>query len=110
MSSYRIDTDATARVAKVPAGTLNVWIQRRLLPGVQVGPRGRPRTFGLDDVMHIATMAALVRAGISSPLASEAAAFARPRWHDLKSTLVIGPSEDSRLRGGAYTYYVLSGD
>jgi hypothetical protein len=98
----RVDTATAARAAKVSVGTLNVWIQRDLLPGIEVGVRGRARSFTIDDVRHIAIMAALVRAGIASPLASRAAALARTvgRWNEPHCTLVIGPSaNDPRLSG-----------
>jgi hypothetical protein len=68
-----MDTQAVAEAAGVGVGTLNVWIQRRLIPGVTVGSRGRvsqPRDFDLDTAVHIAIMSELIRVGLTAPAAS----------------------------------------
>ncbi|MFL5268834.1 MAG: MerR family transcriptional regulator [Stellaceae bacterium] len=108
----QVDADAAARAAGVPVGTINVWIQRRLLPGVEVGSRGKSRSFSVDDVLHLAVMAALVRIGIASPLASAAAELCRRdnNWRKLNAVLTIGPSDDTRLGGPVYEQYVVSGE
>src|SRR6476646_6972307 len=93
----RIDTDAVSRFAKIEPGTLNVWIQRHLLPGVSVRSSGQRRSFTLDDAMHIAIMAHLVRLGLASPIASAAAAKAREEWRKPNAILSIAPTEEQGL-------------
>ena len=108
----RINTDAATRAAGLTPGTLNVWIQRRLLPGVSVGASGKRRFFNFDDVMHICIMSALVRLGIASPIASVAAKKAREEnaWSKPNAVLTLAPAEEKGLSGDYYDIYVLSGE
>jgi hypothetical protein len=82
-----------------------------LLPGVSVNASGKRRIFDEDDVIHVAVMAQLVRLGLASPIASEAAAFARGRWNEPNAMLAIGPAEEEdRLSAAELQYYVYSSE
>ena len=65
-----MDARAIAELAGVGVGTLNVWVQRGLIPGMSTGARGRQREF--DDVAatNVLLIATLVRLGWTAPLAS----------------------------------------
>jgi hypothetical protein len=64
-----MDARAVAEVADIEVGTLNVWVQRGLIPGMTIGARGRQRDFDLDTATHILIMAKLVRLGFGAPFA-----------------------------------------
>jgi hypothetical protein len=106
----RINADTTARAAGISVGTLNVWIQRRLVPDVSVSASGKRRVFSIDDVMFISIMAALVRLGMASPLASEHAKCAREHLHEPNAVLTIAASEEKGLSGVHWDSHCLSGD
>jgi hypothetical protein len=86
-----IDAAAVARITGVPIGTLNVWIQRGLVPGISVGTKGLAREFDLDTVLHIAVTVALVQLGYGAPFASMAAAESRNGFERTGAKLIIGP-------------------
>jgi hypothetical protein len=65
-----MDAKAVAQAAGVAVGTLNVWVQRDLIPGMQPGARGRLRDFDVKTATHIAIMAELARLGIGAPTAA----------------------------------------
>ena len=65
-----MDARAVCQVAGIEVGTLNVWVQRGLIPGMNVGARGRQRNFALETATHILIMAELVRLGFGAPAAS----------------------------------------
>jgi hypothetical protein len=107
------NADTAARAGGIEVGTLNVWIQRRLLPGVAVGASGKRRKFTLDDVMHVVVMAKLVQLGLASPIASAAAAMAREEWNKPAAVLTIAPAADKRLGDRDtffYDIHALSGE
>jgi len=64
-----MDARAVAEIADIEVGTLNVWVQRGLIPGMTIGARGRQRDFDLDTATHILIMAQLVRLGFGAPFA-----------------------------------------
>jgi hypothetical protein len=86
-----IDASAVQRITGVPVGTLNVWINRQLVPGVSGPARGKARFFDLDAVLHISAMAALVRLGYPAPFAAMAAMLARGRFDRPGAKLIVGP-------------------
>ena len=65
-----MDAQAVAAAAGVAVGTLNVWIQRGLIPGMTIGSRGRQRNFDLKTAVGIGIIGELVRFGFDAPLAS----------------------------------------
>jgi hypothetical protein len=97
-SATGIDAAAVTRIAGVAVGTLNVWINRNLIPGVTVGAQGRARFFDLETVLHIAIMVALVQLGYAAPFASRGAYLARDGSERLGAKLIIGPPR--KLPGG----------
>jgi hypothetical protein len=87
-----IDTGAVQRITGVPATTLNVWISRQLIPGVEGSTQGKTRFFNLDLVTHIAITAALVKLGYGAAFSSMAASEARAKGVDRPGArLIIGP-------------------
>src|SRR6266566_9686017 len=68
-----VDSRTVAKITGVPATTINVWINRALIPGVVVGQKGVIRQFDANLVTHLAIMAAFIRIGQGAPLASAAA-------------------------------------
>jgi DNA-binding transcriptional MerR regulator len=92
-----VNAAAVTRITGVPIGTLNVWVQRGLIPGLNIGTRGVSREFTLDRVLHIAALAALVQQGHGAPFASIAAVLAHGRFERPGAKLIIGPP-----RRGAY--------
>jgi len=89
MPKPRIDARALARIAGVGVGTLNVWIARDLVPGVDTGTQGRARLFDLDSAIHIAIMTALVRQGYAAPGASDVAFSLRQGGWDRRGKVLI---------------------
>jgi MerR-like DNA binding protein len=65
-----MDAKAVAEAAGVAVGTLNVWIQRGLIPGMTIGSRGRQRNFDLKTAVGIGIIGELVRFGFDAPFAS----------------------------------------
>src|SRR5256885_14711188 len=66
-----MDARAVAEAAGVGVGTLNVWVQRGLIPGMKTGASGRQRDFDLDTATYIAIVSELViRMGITARTAS----------------------------------------
>src|SRR5262245_60570776 len=68
-----MDARAVSEATGIGVGTLNVWIQRSLIPGMDIGARGRQREFDLDTATHILVMAELVKLGFGAPFASQIA-------------------------------------
>jgi hypothetical protein len=95
-SVMAIGVSDISRVTGTPVPTLNVWIQRGLIPWIEVGQQGKARSFTLDDVFHVACMAQLVSLGYAAPFASEVAAAFRRRFQEPAATLVIAPPTDTR--------------
>ena len=58
-----MDAQAVAAAAGVAVGTLNVWIQRGLIPGMTIGSRGRQRNFDLTTAVGIGIIGELVELG-----------------------------------------------
>jgi hypothetical protein len=90
-----VDARTAMQIAGVPVSTINVWINRGIIPGVGVGSQGRARSFDIDLVVHIAIMGVLVRLGYGAPFASWTAVNVI-RQRDLSEPallLVIGPSD-----------------
>src|SRR5215469_16719857 len=65
-----MDARTVAQIAGIEVGTLNVWVQRNLIPGMTIGARGRQRHFDLDTATRILIIAELVRFGFGAPQAS----------------------------------------
>jgi hypothetical protein len=72
-----VDSRALSRATGVQAGTLNAWVQRGYVPGMDVEVSGRRRDFDVDTATHIAVMAELMQLGFGAPVASWAAHSAR---------------------------------
>jgi hypothetical protein len=66
-----MDARAVAQISGIEVGTLNVWVQRGIIPGMSVGARGRQRDFDLKTATHILIVSELVRLGLGAPAASE---------------------------------------
>jgi hypothetical protein len=87
-----IDAAAAERITGVKVGTINVWIQRNLVPGMSVGTQGIAREFSVDDVLHIALMGILGGLQFAAPLAEIISEYALGRSADVPGArLVIGP-------------------
>jgi hypothetical protein len=65
-----MDARTVAELARIGVGTLNVWVQRGLIPGMSTGARGRQREFDDSIAIDVLIIAELVRLGWSAPLAS----------------------------------------
>jgi hypothetical protein len=65
-----MDARAVAQISGIEVGTLNVWVQRGLVPGMSIGARGRQRNFDLKTATSILIMAELGRLGFGAPMAS----------------------------------------
>ena len=65
-----MDARAVAEAAGIPVGTLNVWVQRGLIPGMKVGSQGRQRDFDLNTAIGIGIVGEFVRFGFDAPVAS----------------------------------------
>src|SRR6266576_2625685 len=87
------DAAAVMRITGVAVGTLNVWINRNLIPGMTVGTQGRARLFDLHTVIHVAIVVALVRLGHAAPFAAQAASLAQGRSERLGAKLIVGPPD-----------------
>ena len=48
-----MDARAVAEIAEIEVGTLNVWVQRGIIPGMSVGTRGRQRDIDLETAIFI---------------------------------------------------------
>jgi hypothetical protein len=72
-----VDSRALSRATGVQAGTLNAWIQRGYVPGMDVEVSGRRRDFDVDTATHIAVMAELMQLGFGAAFAAVSAISAR---------------------------------
>lgn len=72
-----MDARAVAEIAEIEVGTLNVWVQRGIIPGMSVGTRGRQRDIDLETAIFILVMAELVKIGFGAPAASQVAMYWR---------------------------------
>src|SRR5580704_10977643 len=92
----RLDLDArsVAKAARVGIGTLNVWVQRGLIPGMVTGARGRQRDFDLDTATNVALIAELVRLGLAVAAASMHVRYAIRRRHH-KRLMLFSPTSAS---------------
>ena len=86
-----IDAAAVQRIAGVPHMALNVWINRRLIPGVAPTDPGKARLFNLATTLHIATTAALTRLGFGPAFAAMAAAEAQNGHDRPGAKIIVGP-------------------
>jgi hypothetical protein len=87
-----IDAAAVARISGVQVGTINVWIQRNLVPGMSVGTQGSAREFGVDAVLHIALMGVLGGLQFAAPLSAMITDYVLEQSADQRGArLVIGP-------------------
>src|ERR1044071_6876094 len=89
-----MDSRAIADATGVGVGTPNMWVQRELIPGVEIGARGRQREFDLDTATHILIMAELVKLGFGAGYAS---AIAGQRKNH-KRLLIVEAAEEVRRR------------
>jgi hypothetical protein len=85
-----INAAAASRITGIQVSTANMWIQRGLVPGMEVGTQGVERLFDIDTVLHLSVMGALGRLGIAAPLAAIGAAEAR-NGYDPGARLIVGP-------------------
>jgi hypothetical protein len=74
-----MDARSVCATAGIAVTTLNVWIQRGVIPGWTVTGRGRERDFDFETALRIAITSELVRLGIS---AKTAGMFVFPRNPD----------------------------
>ena len=89
-----IDTRAISEVTGVQTGTLNTWIQRGFVPGMDVEVSGRRREFDLETATHVGIMTEMVKLGFSASFGS-LIAQQRGRY----SGLLIGEAiEEARRR------------
>jgi len=86
-----MDARTVAQIAGIEVGTLNVWVQRNLIPGMTIGARGRQRHFDLDTATRVLIIAELVRFGLGAPQASF---IAKTALH-VGRLLIVKYSEDS---------------
>jgi hypothetical protein len=68
-----VNSRALSRVTGVQAGTLNAWVQRGYVPGMEVEVSGRQRDFDVDTATHIAVMAEMMQLGFGAQIAAAAA-------------------------------------
>jgi hypothetical protein len=71
-----VNSRALSRVTGVQAGTLNAWVQRGYVPGMEVEVSGRQRDFDVDTATHIAVMAEMMQLGFGAQIAAVAATSA----------------------------------
>ena len=71
-----MDARSVCAAARIAVPTLNVWIQRGVIPGWTVTGSGRQRDFDFETALRIAITSELVRLGIS---AKTAGMFVFPR-------------------------------
>ena len=91
-----MDTRAISEVTGVQTGTLNTWIQRGFVPGMDVEVSGRRREFDLETATHVGIMTEMVKLGFSASFGS-LIAQQRRRY----SGLLIGEAiEEARRRLG----------
>jgi hypothetical protein len=91
-----MDTRAISEVTGVQTGTLNTWIQRGFVPGMDVEVSGRRREFDLETATHVGIMTEMVKLGFSASFGS-LIAQQRGRY----SGLLIGEAiEEARRRLG----------
>jgi DNA-binding transcriptional MerR regulator len=92
-----MDAQTLASTAGVALGTLNMWVQRGIIPGEKVG-RGRRRDFSLDTAINVRLIAELTRLGLG---AAAAAAIARGRRQSRRLALFtrLAPLLGGDLRG-----------
>src|SRR5258708_40110160 len=89
-----MDARAISEATGVGVGTLNMWIQRGLVPGMMIGARGRQREFDLDTATHILVMVEMVKLGFGATFASE---IAKQRaQHNL--LLIVEAAAEARRR------------
>jgi hypothetical protein len=80
-----MDARTIARITGIPLGTLNVWSQRGLLPGLQTGVRGKRRDIDVPTATRIAILGEMLRLRVPVEYASRVAATmplaaAQVRW------------------------------
>jgi hypothetical protein len=68
-----MDSRTLSKATGVPAGTLNAWIQRGYVLGMDVEVSGKRRDFGVGQAIQLGIMAELTRSGIGAPLAATCA-------------------------------------
>jgi len=82
-----MDARAVAAAAGIEVTTLDVWVHRGRVPGMEVGVRGRQRDFDLQTATGVLLLAELVRFGLGVAMASQIiretrklSASAPPKW------------------------------
>lgn len=90
-----MDARAVAAAADLGGNTLNVWVARGLVPGMQIGARGLRRDFTLEVGTGIIIMAELTKFGLSANVASEICKEALGRQS--KRLLIVRPPSPSKL-------------
>jgi hypothetical protein len=69
-----MDARTVAEIARVKMGTLNQWIARGLIAGMEVRTSGKRRDFDLITAIRIAIFAEMMRLGVPPDLAAIAIA------------------------------------
>jgi hypothetical protein len=89
-----VDARTLEAIIGVPGSTVNVWINRRIIPGVAIGPKGRARRYKASLVFHLAIMSALARLGYDGWYTSSIAIQAHMRSDARKPgiKLIIEPA------------------
>src|SRR5947207_3249942 len=64
-----MDAQTLASTAGIALGTLNIWVQRGIIPGEKVG-RGRRRDFDRETTIRVALIAEMVGIGLAVTTAS----------------------------------------
>jgi hypothetical protein len=99
-SRGEIDAATMAACAGVAEGLINTWIRRGQVPHQRVGTQGRRRVFDLATMLHVVTMAELIRAGFTAPVAARAATRAGRVGYDQPNTVMVIGSPALGRRSG----------
>jgi hypothetical protein len=92
MAMAGIDAAAVERITGVKTGTMNMWVQRNLVPGMSVGTQGIAREFSIDAVLHVALMGVLGGLQFAAPLSEIITEYALKKGVDVPGArLVVGP-------------------
>src|SRR4051812_7583613 len=105
-----MDARTLSRVTGVQAGTINAWVQRGYVPGMDVEVSGRKRNFDLETAVHIGIMAELMPFGFGASSASFVAKHAAAPGVKKPRCMITGPlvgprGNDPEIVGFTPTYF-----